>query len=258
MTDPLPESYRLVRFQCNEEDLPDHFFVVTGRNPQGQTLSDKANARADEDLRQAISTMDYPAVRVTGGNFDFSHAEPGWGIECALEDARALALSFGQLAFYEVRGDLLLLHATTPSATMPEEIGSWSDRLDDGEPVCPFCLTRAMTYPCDHLLTTFDSWRGSWTLEEGFYEGLYEDLVKGGLATAEDAEEPSEDEEQRRSRVIRETLHAAVDHVTTAGLDQGPGFSSNLEYLWAKDPDTAYRRICELLAAGGSGSLERP
>lgn len=80
MSDPLPQSYRLVRFECDEDDVPDHFFVVTACNLNRRTRPDRANAKADKDLREAISTMDYPAFRVTGGDFDFSHAEPGWGL----------------------------------------------------------------------------------------------------------------------------------------------------------------------------------
>lgn len=251
MSAVLPDAFRQVRFLCDEEELPETFFIVTAYNPDGVTVPDRRNAKADQTLKDAIEKKGLHAFRVTGGDFDFSHEEPGWGIECTRDEARALSSSFRQLAFFEIRDGKVILVPTDPSGGEEEDLGDWDLRLDDGDPACPFCLTRAMQYPCDHLLTTFDSWGGSWTLEEGFYDGIYDDLVKGRLATADDEEDPSEKEEERRSRVIRETLHAVADKITQSGLDQGPGFSSNLEFLWVRDPNAAHVRLRDLLTTGG-------
>jgi hypothetical protein len=76
--------------------------------------------------------------------------------------------------------------------------------------------------------------------------------VKGGLASPPDAQEPSEEEEERRAGVIHQTCQAVADQITYSELNQPPGFSSVLEFLWVRDPDAAYARLRELLVAGGT------
>ncbi len=257
MNSSLHDAFKQVRFLCDEDGVPDHFFIVTACNPDGVTVSENRNAKADQSLKETIDQLGFSVFRVTGGDFDFSHAEPGWGISCSRDQAKALAVSYRQLAFFEIRDGKVLLIVTDATDAAPEDLGKWALRLDDGEVACPFCLTRAMSYPCDHLLTTYDSLRGSWTLEEGFHESIYDELVKVGLASPPEAEDPSEEEEERRTLVIRETLHAVADRITTGELNQGPGFSSNLEFLWVQEPAEADARLRKLLAAGGAKSAER-
>jgi hypothetical protein len=145
MAEPVYESFRQVRSLCDHDEIPPDFFIVTASNPDGRTVPDEDNARADQPLRQAIDEKGFPAFRVTGGNFDFSHAEPGWGICCCRDDARALAASFRQLALFEVRDERVILLPTDPSAGGEEDLGDWHLRLDDGGPACPFCFTRVIT-----------------------------------------------------------------------------------------------------------------
>ena len=247
MKEPIYEAFRQVRFLCDEDNLPDPVFIVTAYNPDGETASDKDNAKADEALRQAIDKLGFSAFRVTGGDFDFSHKEPGWGISCSRNEARALAADFRQLAFFEIRDERVILLPTAESEGRGEDLGDWQLRLDDGEPACPFCLARVTANCCNHLLTTFDSWGGSWSLEENFHEGIYHDLVKGGLVADDDDEV-----EKRQAKTIRQTCRSVADYITTGELNQGPGFSSALEYLWVREPDAALTRLRELLRAGGS------
>jgi hypothetical protein len=44
MSDSVYDAFRKVRFLCDEEEVPDHFFIVTAYNPDGKTVSDEANA----------------------------------------------------------------------------------------------------------------------------------------------------------------------------------------------------------------------
>ncbi|MGJ8643341.1 MAG: DUF3293 domain-containing protein [Luteolibacter sp.] len=227
--------------------MPRHFFIVTACNPDGVDVPVEENKRADGILKEAVDEAGFDAFRVVGGDFEFDHSEPGWGICCGFDDARKLSVKFRQVAFFEVKSGMVRLVPTDPSDGDTVDLGDWSLRLDDGEPCCPFCFTRVMEEPCNHLLTTFDSWGGSWTLEEGFYDGLYGVLVEGGLAEGD----PSTEEELRRQQVIRQTLLSVRDYVTYSSLDQGPGFSSEMEFIWTRDPGAAYARLRGLLAAGG-------
>lgn len=38
MTDHLKPEYRLVRFRCEQTELPNSFFIVTAYNPNGETM----------------------------------------------------------------------------------------------------------------------------------------------------------------------------------------------------------------------------
>jgi hypothetical protein len=249
MSIPLQNFFRQVRFQCDAGEIPSSFSIVTACNPEGVNVSDEENSKADQALKQAIDEAGFSAFRVTGGNFDFSHAEPGWGISCCREEARALSVQFRQLAFFEVRNWQVFLLDTDPSAGDEEDLGDWNLRVDDGEPCCPFCFARVMQDPCDHLLTTFDSWGGSWTLEECFRESIYDDLAKGGLIDSDDDE--SLDKEIVRSKKIHEIISSVAVVITHTELNQGPGFSSELQFLWVRDSEVAMRQLRKLLAEGG-------
>lgn len=130
MNHPLSNAFRQVRFLCEKDDIPDSFSIVTAYNPDGLTVSDDLNAKADQALKQAIDEAGFCAFRVTGGNFDFSHAEQGWGISCDQVEARALSARFGQLAFFEIRDRQVFLLPTDPSAGDEEDLGDWNIRVE--------------------------------------------------------------------------------------------------------------------------------
>jgi hypothetical protein len=242
------DAFRQVRFRCEEIETPSSFSIVTACNPEGVNVSDEENSKADLALREAIDEAGFSAFRVTGGNFDFSHAEPGWGILCSRDEARNLSKRFRQLAFFEVRDCQVFLLSTDPSTAEEEHLGEWSLRVDDGEPCCPFCFARVLETPCDHILTLFDSWGGSWTLEEGFRESIYDELETAGLIQTDDEE--SDNEVIAKSQKIHQICRSVADSTTQYELNQGPGFSSIIELLWVRSNEAAMKRLRELLTEG--------
>lgn len=129
MPKPLPLVFRETYFRCTEEDIPPSFAIVTAHNPNSEVVSHEKNAAFDEALKKAIDNLGLRAFRVTGGSFDFSHAELGWGIVCTQDQARELSAQFGQLAFFEIRNWQLHLLATDPAAQENIHLGSWHERL---------------------------------------------------------------------------------------------------------------------------------
>lgn len=127
----LPMEYRRVRFLCKKEDLPPEFRVITAWNPQGEILEDAVNTAADEHLRSEIQRLGFDAFPVTGGNEDFSHAEPGYGVVCDRTDAVLLARRFRQKAFYEVLDHHVYLVPVEEGHLPGDLIGSWSELLSD-------------------------------------------------------------------------------------------------------------------------------
>ena len=127
MADPLKDEYRQVHFRCDQAVLPTSFFIVTAHNPDGTTVDAEANQRADEELRAEIRHLGYEAFGVTGGNADFTHAEPGWGFPCTREEALSLARRFRQDAVFEIREGQVILISALESPTPDEAIGAWGD-----------------------------------------------------------------------------------------------------------------------------------
>jgi hypothetical protein len=70
-------------------------------------------------------------IRVTGGNHDFTHSEPGYGIPCTRAEGLILARQFRQEAIFEVRDDRVFLISALVSPEPDEEVGLWSE-LSDG------------------------------------------------------------------------------------------------------------------------------
>ena len=129
MPKPLPLVFRETYFRCTEEDVPSSFAIVTAHNPDAHIVSQEQNAAFDKALQKAIEGMGLRAFRVTGGSFDFSHAEPGWGIVCTQDQARDLSAQFGQVAFFEIRTWQLYLLPTDSAAQEDIHLGSWHERL---------------------------------------------------------------------------------------------------------------------------------
>lgn len=130
----LPAAYRRVRFRCELEDLPPEFRIVTAWNPDGEIADEADNRAADEHLRQEIARLEYEAFPVTGGDPEFTHAEPGFGIVCNRAEAVLLARRFRQLAFYEVLGGRVHLVATHDGHSPGEPVGRWSDLRERATP----------------------------------------------------------------------------------------------------------------------------
>ncbi len=124
----MKEEYTITRFLLGREGtvVPDHFFIVTGHNPFGQTVSREENIRVNEILCREIEHESWPYFAVTGRCAD--HAEDGFGIVCSRDEAVMLGRKFRQEAIYEVRNDQVLL----VDCRNEEEdvfVGCWTDLL---------------------------------------------------------------------------------------------------------------------------------
>lgn len=129
----LPSAYRAVRFRCELRDIPSEFRVVTAWNPDGEVTDVAANHLADEHLRNEIARQGFESFPVTGGDRDFSHAEPGYGIVCNRAEAVLLARRFRQLAFFEVLGGRIYLVSVHEGHLPGDFIGCWRDRIEREE-----------------------------------------------------------------------------------------------------------------------------
>ncbi|MFK5923388.1 MAG: DUF3293 domain-containing protein [Verrucomicrobiota bacterium] len=129
----MKDEYQQVRFHCEQKELPAAFFVVTAHNPEGNTVDDIANQMANEQLRAELESLNFKNFHVTGGNSDFSHAEPGYGIVCTREEALRLARKFRQDAIFEVReGKVFLVSAKDPTELI-KKIGLWVELMEQPE-----------------------------------------------------------------------------------------------------------------------------
>ena len=126
----LPREFLQVRFRCALADVPPEFRVVTAWNPEGEATDDSANHEADEHLRHELERLELEHFRVVGGNSDFSHAEPGYGIVCNRAEAVILARRFRQLALFEVLGGRVYLVAVHEGHAPGIPVGRWDHLLD--------------------------------------------------------------------------------------------------------------------------------
>lgn len=133
----LPAAFREVRFRCELDEVPSEFRIITAWNPDGETVSAEENQEADEHLRSEIARLGYEAFPVIGGNPDFSHAEPGYGIVCNRAEAVLLARRFRQLAFFEVLGGRVYLVSVCEGHAPGDPVGRWRDLLVSRDLVWP-------------------------------------------------------------------------------------------------------------------------
>lgn len=130
LTTPMNPAYRTVRFllpNSGTSPLPETFAVVTACNPHGRILNEQENRKRVEALRQLLTATPFPFFAVTGCSPDQSHAEPGFGIVCGLEDALELATVFDQEAIYWIEGGWLdLVHR---SGSPRERLDHWKARV---------------------------------------------------------------------------------------------------------------------------------
>ena len=110
--------------------LPVRFAVVTACNPMGQTAPLAENRRRDAALRRRLKARGISCFRVTGGNRDGSHREPGWGLVVdSPKAARTLAALFRQNAYYWVSSRRVFLGSAAGGPL--KRAGSWNARQAD-------------------------------------------------------------------------------------------------------------------------------
>src|SRR5690606_265835 len=87
------------------------FAVITACNPGGSQLCDEENALRTENLDARLRDRGITSVRADGCSPDRTHREPGFAAPLPLEEARALALDFGQDALFWFDGERFWLVA---------------------------------------------------------------------------------------------------------------------------------------------------
>jgi len=70
--------------------------------------------------------MRRPHARVTGASPDLAHQEPGWAIDCSIEQARFLSRLYRQRAFWWIDSGRLWEHASHGPGRLDR--GEFSDR----------------------------------------------------------------------------------------------------------------------------------
>ncbi len=110
--------------------LPARFAIVTAHNPMGKKISRAENRRRDVALRRHLKALKIQCCRVTVGNRDGSHREPGWGlIVDSPAAARALAALFQQNAYYWISSRRVFLGSAAGGRL--KRAGSWNARQAD-------------------------------------------------------------------------------------------------------------------------------
>lgn len=122
----LKPPYFRAYFKTAAVRLPRRFAVVTACDPRGRKYPAAANRARDTALRRRLDEAGLTRFRVTGGSEDGTHQEPGWGVACSRDAARALAAEFAQDAFYWVSGDRIYLGSAAGGAL--KRAGSWKAR----------------------------------------------------------------------------------------------------------------------------------
>lgn len=124
-------AYQNVRFRSESPQggVPSRFAVITACNPDGQEVSDEANAIATERLRTELAKEGHLFFSVTGGSPDFSHVEPGFGVFLpSLEEAVQWGQRFRLEAIFGVEeGKVRLVFCLNEDAL---DIGNWATLSD--------------------------------------------------------------------------------------------------------------------------------
>lgn len=86
--------------QLRDRGLPHRFAVLTAWNPRGRASSADANAERDRSLKEVLRADGQMWVRVDGTSPDGTHREKGVAVALSKEEARELAIGYGQSAIY--------------------------------------------------------------------------------------------------------------------------------------------------------------
>ena len=202
----MTTAYHSTVLQVLPEELPDSFCIITAWNPNGEPGLPGRNRKRDRDLAERIDGLSIPRVRITGMSPDESHGEPGWAVDCSLDQGLDLAREFRQEALYLVEnGDLLLVRCTDGEQT---PLGPLVPRLRDPRTRRLFTLHLGCRPPRARLLPTealevrlraanrFPSF--TITEAESYFKNQNEDALLISIASDQPAEVLALAEELRR------------------------------------------------------------
>jgi hypothetical protein len=100
-----PEDVQPLR----EVGLAAPWAVVTAWNPHGLEVDEHTNRANDQRLRATLEAAGHRGIRADGVSPDGLHREEGVAVALSLEEARGLAESFGQSAFFWFDGECVWL-----------------------------------------------------------------------------------------------------------------------------------------------------
>ena len=105
----LPPVYFAIRFDVADAPAtwPQAFTILSAWETTGQRWTAEQNRAADAKLGRVLQQSCAWFTRCTGVTPETGHAEPGYAVELAFDDACDLGLRFVQDAIYYVDGDVL-------------------------------------------------------------------------------------------------------------------------------------------------------
>lgn len=94
----------------------------------GETWSPERNTEADQRLHAELLRRGWTPLHITGYDPHTGHAEPGWAVELAMDEAMAIGRDFLQDALFAVQGDALVV-AQCNSPWTQQAMGSFRERV---------------------------------------------------------------------------------------------------------------------------------
>jgi len=117
------------RLDAQPPRWPDAFVIITAYATTGQSWAEDVNVAADRRLAEQIDLRACWRWRVTGYSPTTGHAEPGWAVAMAWEEACDLGRAFHQDAIYAVESDTLFV-TCCDSGRQLISVGPFRERLD--------------------------------------------------------------------------------------------------------------------------------
>lgn len=117
------------RLDAHPPRWPDGFVIITAYATTGQSWAAAVNVAADRRLAEQIDRRACWRWRVTGYSPTTGHAEPGWAVAMAWEEACDLGRAFHQDAIYYVESDTLFV-TRCDSGRRLIAVGPFRERLD--------------------------------------------------------------------------------------------------------------------------------
>lgn len=110
------------------DDWPEEFVILSAYTTTGEHWPEAVILAADQTLERELQQRGGWFLRITGYSPHDGHAEPGWALTMALDEACDLGLRYKQDAIYYVKDDTLwVTYCDTRRALV--KVGSFRSRL---------------------------------------------------------------------------------------------------------------------------------